>query len=161
LSPTPGGLGKYVAMAILRDHPYEASNFIVDLGTGDSGPRAGFFAVVLPEALIDEVAYRSGADRTQEARKQPGLARYGHLVLKRGLIGATDLWEWWRQAREGDVSVDRNISVTLLDEARNEVWKWRFRNAFPVGYRVLPLEAGCSDIAVEELTLTFDSMDIE
>jgi phage tail-like protein len=41
------------------------------------------------------------------------------------------------------------------------VWSWRFRNAFPVNYRVTPLDASSSDVAVEELTLTFDSMDIE
>ena len=82
-------------------------------------------------------------------------------MLKRGLSGSTDLWEWWKQAREGQPNVDRNITITLLDEERAAVWAWRFRNAFPVSYRVDPLDAASSDIAVEELTLTFDSMDIE
>jgi phage tail-like protein len=148
-------------MATLRDHPYESSNFLVDLGDGDtSSPRALFMRVDLPDAIIDEVIYREGGDRTQEPRKQPGLVKYGHLVLKRGLIGSLDLWEWWKQAREG-LQVDRNVVVTLLDEARNAAWTWRFHNAFPVNYRINPLDANCSDLAVEELTLTFDSMDIE
>ena len=123
--------------------------------------RATFFRSNCPDAIVDEVAYRSGDEKTQEARKQPGLAKYGHLVLKRSLIGSTDLWDWWKQAREGQPNVDRNITITLLDEARSSVWAWRFRNAFPVNYRVSPLDASSSDIAVEELTLTFDSMDIE
>jgi len=149
-------------MAILRDHPYEGSNFLVDLGLGDPGDiRAQFFRVELPEAIIDEVAYRSGNDRTQDSRKQPGLAQYSHLVLKRGLIGSTDLWEWWKQAREGQPNVDRNVTVTLLDEERNSVWSWHFRNAFPVNYRTTPLDANCSDVVAEELTLTFDTLDIE
>jgi phage tail-like protein len=149
-------------MAILRDHPYEGSNFLVEMGPYDSSDiRAAFFRVELPEAVVDEVAYRNGNDKTQDTRKQPGLAKYGHLILKRGLIGSTDLWEWWKMAREGQPSVDRNISVTLLDEERNFVWTWRFRNAFPVSYRVTPLDSGHSDIAVEELTVTFDSMEIE
>lgn len=148
-------------MATLRDHPYESSNFLVDLGDGDtSSPRALFMRVDLPDAVIDEVVYRNGSDKTQEARKQPGLVKYGHLVLKRGLIGSLDLWEWWKQAREG-LQVDRNVTVTLLDEERNAVWTWRFHNAFPVNYRINPLDANCADLAVEELTLTFDSMDIE
>ena len=67
----------------------------------------------------------------------------------------------WKQAREGQPNVDRNVTVTLLDEERNSVWTWRFRNAFPVNYRTTPLDANCSDIVAEELTLTFDSMDIE
>ena len=149
-------------MAIFRDHPYEGSNFLVNLAVGDPADiRSTFFRVELPEAIIDEVAYRSGNDKTQDSRKQPGLAKYGHLILKRGLIGSTDLWEWWKQAREGQSNVDRNISVTLLDEEHNPVWTWRFRNAFPVNYRTTPLDANFSDVVAEELTLTFDSLDIE
>jgi phage tail-like protein len=149
-------------MAIQRDHPYEGSNYLVDLGVFDPADiRATFCRVELPDAIVDEVAYRSGNEKTQDARKQPGLAKYTHLVLKRGLIGSTDLWEWWKQAREGQSNVDRNITITLLDEERVPVWSWRFRNAFPVNYRVTPLDASSSDIAVEELTLTFDTFDIE
>jgi len=149
-------------MAILRDHPYEGSNYLVDLGVFDPDDiRATFCRIELPDAIVDEVAYRSGNEKTQDARKQPGLAKYSHLVLKRGLIGSTDLWEWWKQAREGQSNLDRNITITLLDEERVAVWSWRFRNAFPVNYRVTALDASSSDIAVEELTVTFDSMDIE
>ena len=157
-----GDLGHDGGMAILRDHPYESSNFLVDIAVFDTADiRSAFFRVELPEAIVDEVAYRAGNDKTQESRKQPGLAKYTHLVLKRGLIGSTDLWEWWKQARQGEPNVDRNITVTLLDEERNPVWMWHFRNAFPVNYRVTPLDASYGDIAVEELSLTFDSMDIE
>ena len=59
-------------MATLRDHPYEASNFLVDLGAFDpSDPRSIFCRVRLPEAIVDEVAYRSGGDRTQEGASNP------------------------------------------------------------------------------------------
>ena len=150
------------SMATFRDHPYEGSNFLVDLGIGDPNDiRAMFMRVELPNAMVDDVAYRSGNEKTQDSRKQPGLAKYDHVTLKRGLIGSTDLWEWWKQAREGQAGVDRNITISLLDEERNVVWTWRFRNAFPVNYRVTPLDSNCSDVVVEELTLTFDSMDIE
>jgi len=149
-------------MAIFRDHPYEGSNFLVDLGNGDPHDiRSTFIRVELPEAIIDEVAYRSGNEKTNESRKQPGLAKYSHLNLMRGLLGSTDLWDWWKQARQGQPNVDRTVVVTLLDEERSPVWTWRFRNAFPVNYRIAPLDAGRSDIVMEELTLTFDSMDIE
>ena len=149
-------------MATFRDHPYEGSNFLVDMGAYDSSDvRANFFHVDLPDAIVDVVAYRNGNEKTQDARKQPGLSKYGQLVLRRGLLGSTDLWEWWKQAREGQPNVDRNITVTLLDEERAPVWTWRFRNAFPVNYRVTSLDATVSDIVVEELSLTFDSMDIE
>ena len=149
-------------MATFRDHPYERSNFLVDMGLLDPDDiRATFCRVDLPDAIVDEIAYRNGNDRSQDARKQPGLAKYGHLVLTRGLIGSTDLWDWWKQAREGESNVDRNITITLLDEERAPVWSWRFRNAFPVNHRITALDSSSSEIAFEELTVTFDSMDIE
>jgi phage tail-like protein len=149
-------------MAVQRDRPYERSNFLVDLGTGDPhDARAMFLRVDLPHATVDEIAYRSGSARTNEEQKEPGLASYTHLVLTRGLIGSTDLWDWWKLARQGDKNVDRNIVVSLLDEERNEVWRWHFRNAFPVGYHTTALDTLSADPVAEVVTLTFDSMEID
>ena len=66
--------------------PFDGSDFTVDLGTGE---EVRFSRVDLPVAHVDEVAYRSGADRSNEARMQPGRAGYSRLVLTRGLT--TDL----------------------------------------------------------------------
>ena len=138
--------------------PLEGSNFIVDFaGTDD----ASFSHVDLPVALLDEVAYRSGDDKSNEARKQPGLASYSHLVLSRGLTTNLDLWNWWEAARNGDPTVDRNVVVRLLDGTRQLVLTWQFRNAFPVVYRLSPLDAASSDLVIETVELAFDSMDVE
>jgi phage tail-like protein len=150
-------------MAVLRAQPYEGSFFVVDLGAGiaPGDPQARFLRVELPEARVDDVTYRSGEDPTMAARHEPGLTTYGRLVLKRGLIGSLDLWEWWKQARSGDRNVDRDIAVQLLDEDRAVVWRWRFLRAFPVAYRVTPLDATTSDIVAEIIELTFDAMEID
>lgn len=138
--------------------PLEGSNFIVDFaGTDD----ASFSHVDLPVALLDEVAYRSGDDRANEPRKQPGLASYSHLVLSRGLTTNLDLWSWWEAARDGDPTVDRNVVVKLLDGTGQLVLTWKFRNAFPAVYRLSPLDAASSDPVIETVELAFDSMDVE
>jgi hypothetical protein len=49
--------------------PLEGSNFSVDLG---EGVAQSFSRVELPVAVLDEVAYRFGADTSAEPRKQPG-----------------------------------------------------------------------------------------
>ena len=138
--------------------PLEGSNFLVDFaGTDD----ASFSHVDLPVALLDEVAYRSGDDKANEPRKQPGLASYSHLVLSRGLTTNLDLWNWWEAARNGDPSVDRNVVVRLLDGTGQLVLSWKYRNAFPAVYRLSPLDAAASDLVVETVELAFDSMDVE
>jgi phage tail-like protein len=143
-------------MAAPTPSPFEGSNFVVDLGAGDD---TSISRVDLPVALLDEVAYRSGNDKTAEPRKQPGLASYPHLVLHRGLTTNLDLWNWWEQARNGDPAVDREVRVRLLDASHQVALAWRFRNAFPAVYRLSPLDAASSDIVIETVELAFDSMD--
>ena len=138
--------------------PFEGSNFIVDFAGADD---ASFSRIDLPVALLDEIAYRSGNDKANEPRKQPGLASYSHLVLSRGLTANLDLWDWWEAARNGDPTVDRNVAVKLLDGTGQLVLTWRFRNAFPAVYRLSPLDAASSDIVLETVELAFDSMDVE
>lgn len=139
--------------------PFEAANFVVDFG-GASG-AASFSRVELPVAVLDEIAYRSGNDKANEPRKQPGLASYSHLVLSRGLTTDLDLWNWWETARNGDPATDRNVRVRLLDSTGQPVMVWLFRNAFPAVYRVSPLVAGSSEVVLETVELAFDSMDVE
>lgn len=138
--------------------PLEGSNFIVDIGAGDD---ASFSRVELPHAVVDEIAYRSGNDKSSETRKQPGLASYSHLVLTRGLTTNLDLWSWWESARNGDSAVDRDVLVRLLDDTRQPVMAWQFRNSFPVVYRLSPLDAAASELVLETIELAFDSMDVE
>jgi phage tail-like protein len=143
-------------MAAPTPDPFEGSNFVVDLGAGDD---TSISRVDFPVAILDEVAYRSGNDKTAESRKQPGLASYSHLVLHRGLTTNPDRWNWWEQARNGDPAVDREVRVKLLDASHQAVLTWRFRNAFPAVYRLGPLDAASSDIVIETVELAFDSMD--
>jgi phage tail-like protein len=138
--------------------PLEGSNFSVDLG---DGVAHSFSRVELPVAVLDEVAYRSGADKSAEPRKQPGRASYTHLVLSRGLTTDLSLWTWWEAARDGDTGIDRAVVVTLLDPTRQPRLRWRFRNAFPVVYRLSPLDTSSGDVVVETVELAFDSMDAE
>jgi phage tail-like protein len=138
--------------------PLEGSHFTVDLG--GEGVEA-FARVELPLAVLDEVAFRSGDERTTEARKAPGLARYTHLVLSRGVTTNLSLWQWWASARAGDPGIDRDVVVTLLDPTQAPRVRWRFRNAFPVVYRLSPLDATDSDVVTETVELAFDTMDAE
>jgi phage tail-like protein len=138
--------------------PFEGSSFSVEV----AGLTGSFFSrVELPQGVVDELAHRSGSDRTSASRKAPGLSHYSHLVLSRGLTSNLDLWTWWTTARDGSASVDRDVAVRLLDGGGAPVMAWRFLNAFPVVYRLTPLDASSSDVVVETVELAFDSMDAE
>ena len=149
-------------MAILRDRPYRNGNFLVDLGIGDAESiRAGFFEVILPDAAIEVIEYRNGNERSNESRKLIGAVRYENLVLKRGLIGELDLYEWWNQARNGELNSLRDVTVSLLTEDRTAtVFVWRFQNARPARYGFSHLAGEGTETVLEILELAFERMDI-
>jgi phage tail-like protein len=132
-------------------------NFIVDIGAGD---ELGFSEAEVPSGEIEVIEYREGADRVNTARKLPGLAKYPNVTLKRGITGSTDLFEWWKSLRDGQV-VRRNVTITLLDEQRQAVYRWLLRSAWPVKIEGPTLNASGNEVAIETLELAHEGLEIE
>lgn len=149
-------------MAVLRDAPYGNQHFRVDLGTGDAGPAAGFSHVVLPDISIDVIEYRTGNDKESGTRKLPGLAHYSDVTLKRGVIGSLDLYNWINQVRNGDGNARRTVTISLLSEdLTNVVLTWKLLRAWPVKYSFGDLNAKGTDVAIEELVLAYERLEME
>lgn len=151
-------------MAVYRDLPYAQFNFLVDLGGGDDpqSPRAGFMECSELGMTVDLIEYRNGNDRTNEVRKLAGLVRYPDVTLRRGIIGSLDLFQWIDAVRNGDTGAARNVRIQLLNEARTDVVQtWLLRDARPVGHVSGPFDAQCSDVAIEELTLAYERLELE
>lgn len=148
-------------MAVLRDHPYGRFNFLVDLGTGGEGPDAGFAECSRIAMEVELVEYRNGNDRENAPRKVPGITRVHDVTLKRGIIGSLTLFEWIRQVSGGSQDT-RTVTIQLGAEDRTgAVLVWRLLRARPVRYVAGPLEARGGDVAVEELTLAYERLEIE
>jgi phage tail-like protein len=137
-------------VAVQRDNPYLNFNFLVDLGLGD---EMGFSEVEVPSGEIEVIEYREGGDRVNSARKLPGFAKYPNVTLKRGITGRTDLFEWWKSVRDGQVQ-RRNVTITLLDEQRQAGLRWHLREG-PA------LNATGNEVAIETLELAHEGLEIE
>ena len=150
-------------MATLRDRPYANFNFLVDLGTGNTdGVEEGFEEVILPEVWLDVIEYRNGNEKENSVRKLTGLDHVGNTVLKRGLIGSLNLWNWIDQVRNGDQNALRTVRIQLQSEDHTEVvMTWVLQRARPVKYDAGPLDAKGTDVAIEELTLAYERLEIE
>lgn len=151
-------------MAVQRDNPYIAFNFLVDLGTGDTGSvQAGFQEVSGLNMEVNISDYRNGNEKTNHVRKVIGMHSFGDVTLKRGLIGSMDLWQWIAQARDGDQGAARSVTIQLLDESRSDtVMTWKLTNARPMRYTAPSLNATSgSEVAVEELVLSVESVAVE
>ncbi len=149
-------------MAVQRNDPYGRFNFLVAIdGLDSEGPRGGFLEVDGLDVEIAVIEYRNGNDRQNTVRKLPGLHKVGDVTLKRGIIGALDLWQWFDSVRNGDLGARRNVSIELLDESRQPVMRWRLHNAWPTKYRGPNLNAKANDVAIEELVLAYERLEID
>lgn len=151
-------------MAIQRDNPYGSFNFLVDLGTGDTDSVvAGFQEVSGLNLEVTQAEYRNGNEKLNHVRKISGMHKVGDVTFKRGLIGATDLYEWINQTRNGDQSAPRSVTVHLQDEAHQGIaMTWRLTAARPMRYTAPTLNGkGGTDVAMEELVLSCEDLTIE
>jgi phage tail-like protein len=150
-------------MAVLRDRPYAQFNFLVDLGTGDTdGPRAGFQECSQIGMSVDVIEYRNGNEKTNEVLKLTGLARYPDVTLRRGIIGSLDLYQWLAQIRDGDQTGVRTVVIQLQNEDHTEVvTTWKLLRARIIKHVSGPLNATSSDVAIEELTLAYERLEME
>jgi phage tail-like protein len=150
-------------MAVQRDLPYAQFNFLVDLGTGETeGPRAGFQECSEIGMAVDVIEYRNGNDRENNVRKLTGLARTSDVTLRRGIIGSLDLYDWLNQIRNGDQGAVRTVLIHLQNEDHTAVVQtWRLLRARIVKHVSGPFNAKGTDVAMEELTLAYDRLELE
>ena len=150
-------------MAVLRDNPYGEFNFLVDLGTGDTeGPEAGFQEISAIGMEVAVVEYRNGNDRLNSVRKLTGLNKASDVTLKRGVIGSLNLYQWLNQIRNGDQAATRTVRIQLQNEDRTAtVMTWILLRARIIKHVSGPLNAKGTDVAMEELTLAYERLEIE
>lgn len=150
-------------MAVLRDHPYGRFNFLVDLGTGDTeGIEAGFQECSRIGTEVTVAEYRNGNDRRNSVRKVTGLDRPVDVTLRRGVIGSLNLYQWLDQIRGGDQAAARNVRIHLQNEDHTAVvMTWTLLGARVVRHFSGPLEARTGEVAIEEITLAYERLEIE
>jgi phage tail-like protein len=140
-------------MAVQREDPYAGTNFRVEIeGLVEGGSAAGFQEVHGIGIEIEPVPHRAGNQRSNSVHRLPGTVRHPELVLKRGITGDTALWEWMKRTADGEIDL-RSVRVTLLDEARQEVARWDFVDAWPCRWEGPTLHGSVSGVAVETLVI--------
>jgi phage tail-like protein len=150
-------------MAILRDRPYMQFNFLVDLGDGNSdGPQAGFQETsgIGTEVVVTE--YRNGNARENSVIKLTGLNRVADVTLKRGIIGSLNLYAWLDQIRNGDQKALRTVTIQLQNEDHTDIVQtWKLLRARIIKHTSGPFNAKGSDVAMEELVLAYERLEME
>jgi phage tail-like protein len=150
-------------VAVLRDRPYTRFNFLVDLGDGmTEGPHAGFQEISTIGMQVDVIEYRTGNAKENNPIKLTGLQRVSDVTLKRGITGSLSLYQWLDQIRNGDQQALRTVVIQLQNEDHTAVVQtWKLLRARIVKHTSGPFNAKGTDVAMEEMVLAYERLEME
>ena len=157
-------------MAEERARPYSNFNFRVSWApaTDNEGDtlaeetvHAAFQEVSGLGMEITVAEYRAGNSATNEPIKITGTVKTPDVTFKRGVIGALDLYQWLNAVRDGAQNQLKNVTVKLMAEDRETVaQEWLLKNTRPIKYTGPPLNGKSTDLAIEELTLSPERLEM-
>jgi phage tail-like protein len=149
-------------MPVIREDPYAGYNFEVTItGVSQDGKAVkGSFAEVSGlEASIDPIEYRNGSEDIT-VRKEPGLKKFPNIVLKRGITGDLEFWNWIVQGMNGTIFRTEG-QINLLNEARQPVMTYNFRRAWVCKYTAAGMNAKNNEIAMETVEICHEGLSID
>lgn len=110
------------------------------------------------EVTTEEVA-EGGENRYLQ--RYPGLPKYADLVLKRGLLVQSAVFDWVKDCLEGDQVEPKNIDVTLLNEEHEPLVTWHVVNAFPTKWGISDFNATGNTVVIETLQLAYQYFTVD
>ena len=112
-------------------------------------------AATTPEAAFDEF---SG---DHHITKITGMNKSGDVTLKRGVIDTPSLNSWLSDIRAGNQRAARDVIVAVSSADRSTpARRWRLRRARIVKHTPGPLNAKGTDIAMEEMVLSCERLEM-
>lgn len=135
--------------------PYRNYNFKLEI----QGVTQGHFTQCSNiGARVQAISYREGGLQ-QLVRRLPGLVEYGDVTLRYGLTNSNELWLWFMSAVKGTVE-RKNVSVIMLDaDGVTELMRWNLVNVWPREWRGAPLDAMGQEVAIEAVTLVYETLE--
>ena len=138
-------------------YPLPVFHFQVDWG----GTKLGFSEVTGLNIEVQVIEYRDGLSPDYSTIKMPGMAKYGNITLKRGVIeGDNEFYEWLNEIKLNKVE-RRDIIISLLNEDHEPVMNWKVRGAFPTKVTSPDLKASANEAAMESIEIAHNGFVIE
>lgn len=140
------------------DFPYPLPNFYFAVKfAGVDGARQLSFAEVSGLEFEHAVVENSEGGESRYVHRLPGRAKFGNLVLKRGVMrGDSALCHWCRGVFESDQSVSpKDLELCLFDASGVAVRTWNVSGAWPVKWSISQRGSDKSVILVDTLELAY------
>lgn len=137
-----------------RQDPYNAYNFKVLIGQDTVGHFTECSGI---GAHVEVINYRESG-QGQVVKRLPGRVTYKHVTLSYGLTNELLLWNWFQSVIAGKVE-RKNVSIVLIgSDGSEEAMRWDLIDCWPTDWDGAAFCALSQEVAVERLTLTYETL---
>lgn len=123
------------------------------------GKGMDFNSVSGLETSFQTIEYKVGSAPYPRVTRIPGQPAEINLTLKKGIFKKDAFLYDWLKKTTGSAD-GKDVSVSLLDASAKPLVVWNVRNAFPTKLSAPSFDASSNEIAIEELTLVADGMEV-
>lgn len=89
-------------------------------------------------------------------------AKYSDVTLKRGMTDSIIFWNWINSIIDPGLKKERrNANILIFNQAGETMQSWTLIGAVPVGWKAPSLQADSNSLAIEELTLAYEGLQIQ
>lgn len=135
--------------------PFRAYHFSLEI---EGVTAAQFVECSGLSARVERIAYRSGGEG-QTVHQLVGNVDYAPMMLRYGVTADAALWQWMQQSLRGQV-VRKAISVVYLaTDGQAEQGRYNLYEAWPCEWRAAPLDSMAREVAIETLSITYESLE--
>lgn len=127
---------------------------IPSIPSGDSDVRFQQVSGLSVSLGVEDV--KEGGEN-RYTHRLPTPAKYGSLVLKRGLLLDSAVFKWIENAVTNFDFEPAEIHVDLLNDKHEPISSWTFTRAWPVKWQISDLKSTGNEVVIETLELAYAS----
>jgi phage tail-like protein len=133
-----------------------ANRFYVEIG----GTIAASFTECseLSVKIQHETHYEGGVNNQQ--RIFLGHAEFADVTLKRGITDDLIFGKWIDEIFKPQPTSRRNVNIIVFNQGGEIMKSWTLIGAVPIAWKSSPLQADGETVAIEELTLSFEGLNV-
>ena len=143
---------------IIRGETYVSTNrFYIEM---ESTIKASFSECSSIGIDIEPITHEEGGVNDQ-VRLMLSKPKFSPITLKRGITNDLTFWVWLKDILDPTKKVERrNVNIVVFNQAGETMQCWTLLGAVPVGWKTPAMQASQNEIAVEELTLGYEGLQV-
>lgn len=108
------------------------------------------------ESETEVIQFDDGDDLI--VRKRPGRTHYSNLVLKRGYINTSELWDWYKNVIDGTIERKSGSIIALADNG-TEILRYNFFEGWPCKWKGFVFDADKRGTLFEEIEIAVEKVE--